>query len=51
MPDTKAVGAQSWGNYRVSVAHIEQQTAYDPLSNVPQSVQLPIDVRYDRLAL
>jgi len=51
MPNTNAVGAQSWGNYRVSVDEIEQQTGYDLLSNVPQSVQRTIEANVDRLAL
>lgn len=49
MPNTNAVGSQSWGNYRVSVDQIEQQTGYDLLSNVPQSVQRVVEASIDHL--
>lgn len=51
MPNTNAVGAQLWGNYRVSVDQIEEQTGYDLLSNVSQSVQRTIEARIDALSL
>jgi endonuclease G len=51
IPNTNAVGAQSWGNYRVSVDQIEQQTGYDLLSNVPQGIQRVIEASIDRLTL
>jgi len=51
MPNTNTVGAQSWGNYRVSVDQIEQQTGYDLLSNVPQNVQRVIEANIDQFTL
>jgi len=51
MPNTNAVGAQPWGNYRVSVDEIEKQTGYDLLSNISLSVQRTIEARIDALAL
>lgn len=49
MPNTNAVGEQSWANYRVSVDGIEQQTGYNLLSNVPESVQRMIEIGVDIL--
>lgn len=51
MPNTSAVGAQSWGNYRVSVNPIDQQTGYDLLLNVSQSVQRVIERKADSAIL
>lgn len=47
MPNTNAVGEQAWSNYRVSVDEVEQQTNYDLLSNVPESVQQVVEGRVD----
>jgi endonuclease G len=51
MPNTNAVGSQPWGNYRVSVDQIEQQTGYDVLSNVQQGVQRVIEANIDKVAI
>ncbi|MCK8493120.1 DNA/RNA non-specific endonuclease [Spirosoma sp. RP8] len=51
MPNTNAVGEQSWGNYRVSVDEVERQTGYDLLSNVPEGVQRVIEARADNSLL
>ena len=47
MPNTNAVGEQSWANYRVSVGEVERQTGYDLLSNVSDKVQRGIESRVD----
>ncbi len=51
MPNTNAVGEQSWGNYRVSVDEVEQRTRYNLLSNVPEEVQQIIEAATDRTVL
>jgi endonuclease G len=51
MPNNNTVGAQSWGNYRVSVDKIEQQTGYDLLSNVPSAVQQAVESGVDAMLL
>ena len=47
MPNTNAVGEQSWGNYRVSVDEVEKQTGYDIFSNLSQSVQKAVETTID----
>jgi len=51
MPNTNAVGAQPWTNYRVSVDDIEQRTGLNLLSSVPESVQRVIESRVDGTAV
>lgn len=51
MPNTNAVGEQSWANYRVSVDEVEQRTGYDLLPNVPERVQLVVEATTDTTAL
>ena len=48
MPNTDAVGEQSWANYRVSVDEIERQMGYDLLSNVPEGMQRVIEMVIDK---
>lgn len=48
MPNTNAVGDQKWADYRISVDDIEQQTGYDLLSNVPDTVEQVIESGADR---
>ncbi|WP_128545188.1 DNA/RNA non-specific endonuclease [Larkinella soli] len=45
MPNTNAVGDQSWETYRVTVDEIEQKTGYDLLSNLPDAVEQVIEAR------
>ncbi len=47
MPNTNAVGEESWANYRVSVDEVELQTGYNLLSNVPESSQRLIEASAD----
>ena len=49
MPNTNAVGEQSWANYRVNVDEVERQTGYDLLSNVPEGVQQVLEVKVDMI--
>lgn len=43
MPNTNAVGDQSWANYRVSVDEVERQTKFNLLSKVSTHVQQQIE--------
>jgi endonuclease G len=49
MPNTNTTGEGAWGSYRVSVDEVEKQTGYDLLSNVPESVQRPVEGGIDRM--
>ena len=51
MPNTNAVGEQSWSNYRVSVDEVERQTGYDLLSNVPNDVQRAVEPMVDKILM
>jgi endonuclease G, mitochondrial len=51
MPNTQAVDARKWTEYRVSVDVIEEATGYDFLSNLPQSVQAALEARVDTEAI
>lgn len=51
MPNTNAVGEQSWANYRVSVDEVERQTGYDLLANVPPAIQQSIERVVDKTVL
>ncbi len=51
MPNNNMVGDEKWANYRVSVDEIEQQTGYDLLSNVPESLQRVIESGADKVVV
>ncbi|KAA9357717.1 hypothetical protein F0P93_03715 [Larkinella humicola] len=44
IPNTNAFGEKPWSSYRVSVDEIESRTGYDLLANVPDAVELVIDL-------
>jgi endonuclease G len=47
IPNTQAVGSDSWGDYRVSVDALETLTGYDFLSNVSTTIQSTIESSVD----
>lgn len=51
MPNTNAIGADKWSDYRVSVDQIEQLTGYNLLSGVPESVQQVIESTKDQVTV
>ncbi|WP_234734691.1 DNA/RNA non-specific endonuclease [Tellurirhabdus bombi] len=51
MPNTNAVGEQSWATYRTSVDEIERRTGLNLLSNVSESVQRTVEGSTDRVAI
>lgn len=47
MPNTQTVNSQPWGNYRVSVASLQNTLGYNFLSNVPSAIQSVIEANAD----
>jgi endonuclease G len=47
MPNTQNVNSRPWGDYRVSVDHIEAATGFNFFSNIPRGLQDVLEARVD----